>query len=402
MPQAFEHIGFTELGKQLGILNSMQPAVDLFEKRSAIYSDRSCPPAIGEDSLMNWGNFVGLVGYNDLWRKYRRMMHIWLNKQAVTEFRPSQQYQARLLLQRLLLKSDRLNASKELDLELYMTISSTLLASIYGYKLQSLDDSFLLGMKEASISFVKAAVPSNFLVNIFPALVHVPEWFPGAGWKKTLREWGRQKDEVSDGIFNWTKAQIGAGNDEMSIVASLLKDVDKWGKDEAEANKDIQEVAVDLFGEVQAKAQQEIDTVVGTNRLPTMEDQVNLPYVGRLIQEVLRWQPIAPLSIPHVCAEENEYRGYRIPQGAIMAMSRNEQVYENPEAFNPDRYLDPDVPVIPGFGWGRRQCAGIYYANASLFINIVSILATFDISTRKDDNGNDVIPTTKGVQSALA
>ncbi|KAG8697615.1 hypothetical protein FRC08_006413, partial [Ceratobasidium sp. 394] len=416
-------ISFSFFRTTIIAINSAQPALDLFEKRSAIYSGRTCPPALGEPTLMNWGNFIGFVGYSDLWRKYRRMMHIWLNKQAVTVFYPSQQRQARLLLQRLLSRSDDLSASEELDLELYMTISSTLLKTIYGYNLQRLDDPFLLGMKEAATLFGKAASPSNFLVNVCPALMYVPDWFPGAGWKKTLREWGKKKDEVFDGIFNWTKAQIAAGNDEISVVASLLQDIDKWGQDEEEASEVIKEVAADLFGggtettvnsvvafilamllfpEVQAKAQQEIDAVVGTSRLPTMDDRSQLPYVERLIQEVLRWQPIAPLAIPHVCAEENEYRGYRIPRGAIMAMSRDERVYRNPEDFDPDRYLDPDVPVAPGFGWGRRLCAGIHYANASLFITIVSILAGFNITMRKDDDGNDIVPTTEGAGSSLA
>ncbi|KAG9090776.1 hypothetical protein FS749_000302 [Ceratobasidium sp. UAMH 11750] len=175
MPKSFEHLRFAELGRQIGsdiisfsffrttiiAINSAQPALDLFEKRSAIYSGRTCPPALGEPTLMNWGNFIGFVGYSDLWRKYRRMMHIWLNKQAVTVFYPSQQRQARLLLQRLLSRSDDLSASEKLDLELYMTISSTLLKTIYGYNLQRLDDPFLLGMKEAATLFGKAASPSS-------------------------------------------------------------------------------------------------------------------------------------------------------------------------------------------------------------------------------------------------
>ncbi|KAG9090777.1 hypothetical protein FS749_000303 [Ceratobasidium sp. UAMH 11750] len=83
-------------------------------------------------------------------------------------------------------------------------------------------------------------------------------------------------------------------------------------------------------------------------------------------------------------------------------MSRDERVYRNPEDFDPDRYLDPDVPVAPGFGWGRRLCAGIHYANASLFITVVSILAGFNITIRKDDDGNDIVPTTEGAGDSLA
>src|SRR5689334_22738353 len=56
-----------------------------------------------------------------------------------------------------------------------------------------------------------------------------------------------------------------------------------------------------LFPDVQAKAQREIDEVVGTGRLPTLDDQPNLPYVERLIQEVLRWQPVTPIGNNVLC-----------------------------------------------------------------------------------------------------
>jgi cytochrome P450 len=52
-----------------------------------------------------------------------------------------------------------------------------------------------------------------------------------------------------------------------------------------------------LHPEVQAKAQEEIDSVIGKDRLPVMEDRNQLPYTSRLIQEVLRWCPPAPNGI---------------------------------------------------------------------------------------------------------
>jgi hypothetical protein len=89
-----------------------------------------------------------------------------------------------------------------------------------------------------------------------------------------------------------------------------------------------------LFPETQAKAQAEIDRVVGTNRLPTFEDQSKLPYIDQLIREVIRWQPVTPLgvcfcffllvwielfsAVPHTCLQDDTYRGYRIPKGAIV------------------------------------------------------------------------------------
>ena len=53
-----------------------------------------------------------------------------------------------------------------------------------------------------------------------------------------------------------------------------------------------------LFPEAQKKAQAEIDAVVGTDRLPVLEDRERLPYVDALVKEVLRFNPVAPLSEP--------------------------------------------------------------------------------------------------------
>ncbi len=52
-----------------------------------------------------------------------------------------------------------------------------------------------------------------------------------------------------------------------------------------------------LFPDAQRKAQEEIDAVVGSDRLPGYADRESLPYVGALVQEVLRWNPVAPLGM---------------------------------------------------------------------------------------------------------
>jgi cytochrome P450 len=50
------------------------------------------------------------------------------------------------------------------------------------------------------------------------------------------------------------------------------------------------------YPEVQARAQAELDAVVGTDRLPDFNDQPNLPYVNAILKEVLRWQPVTPFG----------------------------------------------------------------------------------------------------------
>jgi cytochrome P450 len=48
--------------------------------------------------------------------------------------------------------------------------------------------------------------------------------------------------------------------------------------------------------EVQAKAQAEVDRVVGKDRLPEFEDRKELPYVEALVNECLRWLPVVPMG----------------------------------------------------------------------------------------------------------
>ncbi|CAE6483607.1 unnamed protein product, partial [Rhizoctonia solani] len=82
-------------------------------------------------------------------------------------------------------------------------------------------------------------------------------------------------------------------------------------------------------------------------------------------------------------------------------MGRDSRQYMDPEVFNPDRYLDPDVPRLPIFGWGRRKCPGIHFAEASTFIMIASLLATFTFSKKRDSNGQEIIPQIEVERNSL-
>ncbi|KAJ1301317.1 hypothetical protein OPQ81_003719 [Rhizoctonia solani] len=414
-------ISFETFGTTIIVLNSTEVTRDLFEKRQNIYSGRFCPPMIVSPKLMDMQGFMVFMDSNELWRKHRRALATRLNKSSALDFRPSQETQSRLLLQRLLRSCATIESSEELLKEFYWMVSAVFLDSVYGYELKSPDDPFFTDTITLNDHLGKAAMPSIFLVNTLPWLAYIPEWFPGAGWKRLAREWRDQKNRAMNDIFYWTKQRFVSGADDHSIIAWTLKEARQTGWNEAEVDDFAKNLgtmlliggtetstmtlvwfvlAMALYPEVQAKAQEEIDTAIGSNRLPTFADRPKLPYIERLLLEVMRWRPGIPLGAPHVCTEDNEYRGYRIPRGAIMigniwATTREEKIYQDAESFDPDRFLDPEVPQPLVFGWGLRMCPGQHFFREMFFIEVALILATFNIEKFRHENGEVIEPEKK-------
>ena len=77
-----------------------------------------------------------------------------------------------------------------------------------------------------------------------------------------------------------------------------------------------------LYPEVQRKAQEELDRVVGPNRLPDFSDYDNLVYIQAIALESIRWIIIFPLGVSHRLICDDEYKGFFIPRGTtIMPVS---------------------------------------------------------------------------------
>ncbi|CAE7061222.1 unnamed protein product [Rhizoctonia solani] len=375
------------------------------------------------------------------------MMNKWLNVRAVTQFDKLLEHQTQRLLHRLLKTSTQSGAFEGVEHEFLFAMASTMLRLGYGYRLESEDDPFFTDAQLTFDRIVESMMFTNFYVNIFPALTYIPEWFPGTGWKRTGHEWRRHRWETLRALYEWTKRQVKAGTAEPSILKHLLEDDELIaGLTPEERDERLAELSVSLYGggtettsatlmkfvaamvlnpDVHSKAQQEIDAIVGPLALPTMADRGRLPYIHNVCLELLRWHPVAPTGIPHVCTQDDTYKGYDIQKGTIMyvfvcwsrrtritkfvddnchfkAISRNGDIYKNPDAFNPDRFVDLDVPHLPGFGWGRRKCPGMHFAESALFIMVSSLLASFTFTKKLDDEGKEIIPKIEGAANALS
>lgn len=73
-----------------------------------------------------------------------------------------------------------------------------------------------------------------------------------------------------------------------------------------------------LHPSIVRKAQAELDSVIGPDRLPSFADRPDLPYCEAVLKEVLRWGPVVPTGVPHRSIKDDVYEGYRIPKGSLI------------------------------------------------------------------------------------
>lgn len=141
------------------------------------------------------------------------------------------------------------------------------------------------------------------------------------------------------------------------------------------------------------QAQEEMDNVVGRERLVTELDLSRLTFLQAIVKETFRLHPSTPLSLPRIASESCEIDGYHIPKGStllvnVWAIARDPKMWADPLEFRPARFLpggekaDVDVrgndfEVIP-FGAGRRICAGMSLGLRMVQLLIATLVQTFD------------------------
>ncbi|KAJ3530717.1 hypothetical protein NM688_g7672 [Phlebia brevispora] len=409
------------------VLNSAKHAIELFDKRSAIYSDRSKFVMVNE--LMGWDYSFAFMSYGDRWREHRRMFYQHYNSQAIQKCRSLTAREVQASLHRFIDQPDSF-------MQHFKDLAGTLILSVtYGIKPLPKDDPYIMISEQALHGLVVAThagghlgkgyisllrrrveLTSKSAVEFIPALKYLPSWFPGAGFKRQAEKWRKAAMGMIELPFDAVKRAMAEGRAPESIVSALLSKLNDGGfspeqvaKQEADirgmagtaysgsADSSVSALgtfilAMVLYPEVQRKAQAELDRVIRRDRLPTYEDEPNLPYITAVLREMFR--------------RDDEYLGYNLPAGSVVigntwAILHDEDLYKDPGIFNPDRFitkegtLDPDVlnPEDFMFGYGRRVCPGRFFAVQSIWSTMATLLTAFEIGLPADEHGQKIIPS---------
>ncbi|KAL1860863.1 hypothetical protein Plec18170_001377 [Paecilomyces lecythidis] len=320
----------TVMGQTIVIINEARIAFDLLEKRSSMHSSR--PKQIFAGEMVGWENSLGGSPYSNLFRAHRKnMSRIIGSKNVAAQFNDLQEVEVGHFLLRVLANPD------DLVEHIRKEAGAVILKISHGYTIEPHERDPLVDLvTEAMDQFGQAAVPGAWLVDLIPFPVrYLPDWFPGTEFKRTAAKWRNTLTEAAEKPFAFVKDQMARGQNEMSFLSRLLEQGDmtseesfvvKWsalslyaaGADTTVSSIAWFFLAMAVYPEVQRKAQEEIDQVVGSERLPGFEDRQNLPYIDAIVKETLRWNPVGPMGLPHMTTEDDIYEGYLIPKGAVI------------------------------------------------------------------------------------
>jgi len=126
-----------------------------------------------------------------------------------------------------------------------------------------------------------------------------------------------------------------------------------------------------LNPQIQEKIYEEVVQKLGKEGMPTFED-IKIPYLECVLSENMRLHPAAPMFPTRKATQDFQYNGLTIPKESLLAVNyhslhRNEEYWENPEQFDPDRFLPENkknhhrFAFIP-FAAGPRQCIGMEFS----------------------------------------
>ncbi|XP_047976335.1 tryptophan N-monooxygenase CYP79A68-like [Salvia hispanica] len=143
--------------------------------------------------------------------------------------------------------------------------------------------------------------------------------------------------------------------------------------------------------DILATACQELDRVVGNDRLVEESDIPNLNYVKACLKESFRIHPLSPFNVPHVSSKDVEVGGYFIPKGSHVLLSRpglgrNPRVWDEPLKFKPERHivdessevklLDQELRML-SFSTGRRGCPGYLLGSTITTMLLARLIQAF-------------------------
>ncbi|KAJ7320732.1 cytochrome P450 [Mycena albidolilacea] len=405
------------------ILTGFHVTHDLLNKRLATFSTRP-PRVMASLFVCGFDKALTFLPPGKHFKKTRRYLQETLNVRAAQAHESMQEAEVRAYALRLLEGSNVQDESR-------MLYSSVLLQLSLGYKPEELSDPIITLSERVAKSAALILSPGRFWVELLPLSKHLPSALLGFHVNRSVRAFNADLKQLiaeSSRVIRSTMDDLQAPP---SFCSKILKNVKSEDYTETKALVDFASIsmyagAVDttiasldtflvammLYPDTQLRAQTEIDSVLGSGRLPTHADRSSLPYVEAILIEILRWNPPIPMTSRRLTSDV-AYGDFLLPRGCnvianiwqvfpLLSMNHDEDVFHDPEEFLPERFLGPkgneSVRRVQQatFGFGTRVCPGQHFATSSLWITIATLLTIFTVHPVPGEENKPVLDCEEG------
>lgn len=433
---------FSMLGRSIVVLNSIEAARDLLDKKGANFADR---PRFVVFEVMGWGITLTFLRWSPRFKLHRKMLQQSFTQTACKAYRLVQVEEARRAAKAIM------HDPQNWEILLRQFSTAVVLRIGFGIKIQEKDDPYVKMAIDVEEATGESGVPGATLIDFFPLLRYLPNPLiisklggnllaPLLHARRTKPSIQQLHDAPWDAVEPSIRSSKNLQPSFMHTHFTRYLENEAAGKANPATIEDIKGAAgaisiaggnttwstimvcilnLILHPEIQDRAREEILATIGTDsnghplRLPSFEDRPHLKWLEYIILETTRWMPLSPLGVPHASITEDTYKGYRIPAGSVVyanawAMSRDERYYSQPDEFLPERY----VPVAEGgrgeplpdgpFGFGRRVCPGQYLALSGVYIIMATLLATMDLRCPVDGATGEEVKPKVGFSNGLS
>jgi cytochrome P450 len=376
----------------LVFLGSHDVAYDVMAKKGAWFSSR---PQIKVLERLIQGQLSASLPYGKEWKDSRRFQHSILNPEMSKSYRPLLDLESKQVLRDMV-------TSNDFD-KSFSRYAHSLSSNLNFGKARLKHDAIEIKETEDLIQgFFTELTSTNLLFDSIPFFGHFLNWVLG---RESSR--GRMGARIRALYTGYIKKAI-ANESQQSWAKGMAHDVSEnsteWHKlclelfelnvgtsmTTQSALKTFVLAAI-LHPDAVARAQDELDLIIGSGRCPEFEDIPKLPYLNSFLKELLRWQAISPTAAPRSVTKDTSFAGYTVPVGTIVVASQSvinmdEGMFDKPEEFRGDRYVqNPELPEPAVFGYGRRSCPGQHLARDLLFIVVARLLWGYNIESSPED-----------------
>ncbi|KAI0377904.1 cytochrome P450 [Hypomontagnella monticulosa] len=386
------------------VVNSAATAKTLFMSNSQALSSRPMAYTFHKVASSTAGFTIGTSPYDDSLKKKKKAAAVALNRPAIKTYIPYLDIETRAFIQDLFdfgkagkIAINPLPMIQRLSLSIMTTIN-------WGVRVTSIDDPLF---KE--IVYVEEELNKK-RSTVGNAQDHIPflRLNPFNKNSAKARELRQRRDRYLGKLNRDLAEKVEKGTNKPCIQASVIKykevQLDETelasfslsvlaGGFETVANT-VQWTIAHLANHphIQDKAYEEIRQFQGSDEpLCDAADDQKCAYILALAKEALRFFAVVPLALPRESIKDIEYEGVVIPTGSTVYMNawacnRDPELWDDPDVFLPERWLERPDNLVFTFGLGYRMCAANILATRELYLIFTRLLSSFRLETSEKIN----------------